>query len=592
MFFLALPLALLLSVLLVPLVRRLSFRVGRVAQPRKDRWHSTPTPTLGGVGMFLAFLPTVLTVAVLSGQLAHLRWSLLVSAVLMFAWGLYDDFKRITPPAKLVGQILAASLVIFFGDWIHFFPWEIANIGLTFVWLVGITNAINLLDNMDGLAGGVALIAAAVLTYFLWRADSQALLIISLALVGSILGFLIFNFPPAKIFMGDSGSLFLGFTLAALSVARRTQASNVLAVMAVPTLVFLLPIIDTSLVTITRLLRGQSPTQGGTDHTSHRLVAFGLTERQAVLFLYGVAFTSGVAAAAFEALDYDLSLVLIPLLVIALLLFTAYLGRLKVVATIAPPQGNIARLMVNLTYKRRLFEIALDFLLIALCFYLAFWTSLGLNLNDQNLNQYLQALPVAFATAFLSFYMAGIYRGVWQYLSISDFLRHFWAALGSAALSALILVLVYPQRYALDIFLLYAVFLFLGLATSRSSFQILDRLAPRRRQEGKKEKVLIYGASDAGEMALRWILRNPDLGYVPVGFVDDDAYKWGRSIHEVSVLGGLQQLGEILEYRQIGGVIIASAAGMSAETMSGLIAICRQKGAWLRVMHLDFELLQ
>ncbi len=591
--FVALPVAFLLSILLVPVVRRLSFRVGRVAQPRKDRWHSTPTPTLGGIGMFGAFLPTVLFVGLISGHLTQLRWSLLVSSVLMFAWGLFDDFKRISPPAKLVGQILAASLVIFFGDWIHFFPWEIANIILTFIWLVGITNAINLLDNMDGLAGGVALIAAAVLSYFLWQGDSQALLIMALAMVGSILGFLIFNFPPAKIFMGDSGSLFLGFTLAALSVARRTQASNVLAVMAVPTLVFLLPIIDTSLVTITRLLRGQSPTQGGTDHTSHRLIAFGLTERQAVIFLYGVALISGVAAAAFEALDYDLSLVLIPILMIALLLFTAYLGRLKVVTAIAPSQGNIARLMVNLTYKRRLFEITLDFLLISVGFYLAFWTSQGLNMTSVSMNLFLRSLPVALAAAFLSFFLAGVYRGVWQYVGVYDLLRHLWAALGSAVLAAVILMLVYPGRYALEIFLLYTVFLFLGLAASRSSFQILDRFSLRQRQERvKKENIIIYGAGDAGEMALRWILRNPDMGYTVVGFVDDDFYKWGRSIHEVNVLGGSDQLSEILEYRKIGGVIISSTAGVPGDAIAKVMATCRQKGAWVRVMRLDFETIE
>jgi UDP-GlcNAc:undecaprenyl-phosphate GlcNAc-1-phosphate transferase len=130
---------------------------------------------------------------------------------------------------------------------------SIANIILTFFWLVGITNAINLLDNMDGLASGVSLIAAGVLCYFFWRGGDDILLLLALALVGANLGFLVFNFPPAKIFMGDSGSLFLGFTLAALSIARRTQASNVFAVVGIPTLLFLLPILDTSLVTITRL---------------------------------------------------------------------------------------------------------------------------------------------------------------------------------------------------------------------------------------------------------------------------------------------------------------------------------------------------
>ena len=123
----------------------------------------------------------------------------------------------------------------------------------------------------------------------------------SLALAGSLLGFLVYNFPPAKIFMGDSGSLFIGFTLASLAIAnQKQQASDVLAVLGVPTLLFLLPILDTALVTFTRLMRGQSPVQGGRDHTSHRLIAFGLNERQTLFVLYGVALASAVLAAALE----------------------------------------------------------------------------------------------------------------------------------------------------------------------------------------------------------------------------------------------------------------------------------------------------
>ena len=177
---------------------------------------------------------------------------------------------------------------------------QLPNIVLTFFWLVGITNAINLLDNMDGLAGGISLITALILSYFFWQAGNFSLFLFSMALAGALLAFLIFNYPPASIFMGDSGSLFIGFTLAALAIAQRPQASNVFAVMAVPTLLFLLPILDTSLVTITRLLRGQSPAQGGSDHTSHRLVAFGLSERQTLSVLYGVAIFSGILAAALE----------------------------------------------------------------------------------------------------------------------------------------------------------------------------------------------------------------------------------------------------------------------------------------------------
>ncbi len=383
----------------MPVILRLSFRIGLVSMPKVERWHQKPTPTLGGVGIFIAFLVTLLFVSVTNSDLHWLakRWSILLGISVMFLIGLYDDLKHINPPVKLAFQLLAATLVIFFGNnTIDFFRWPIANIILTFFWLVGITNAINLLDNMDGLAGGVALIAAGFLSVFFYKAGNYELLILSLSIAGSILGFLVFNFPPAKIFMGDSGSMMLGFGLAALAVARRTQASNIFAIVGVPTLVFLLPILDTGFVTITRILRGQSPALGGKDHTSHRLVAFGLSERQALFVLYGIAIISGLASIGLEAWDYDLSLVLIPILLLGLSLFVAYLSRMKVVSSGEINQTNFTRWILNLTFKRRVFELGFDLLLIGVSYYLAFWTRYGLNMTSASMGLFLQSWPINF----------------------------------------------------------------------------------------------------------------------------------------------------------------------------------------------------
>jgi UDP-GlcNAc:undecaprenyl-phosphate GlcNAc-1-phosphate transferase len=587
--------SLIICILLIPLVRSFSFRFGYVSVPRKDRWHREPTPTLGGIAIFIAFIGSlIISLTISSGwDQLFVYWSLLAGSTLIFITGLYDDFKRITPPVKLFIQIIAATIVIFFGDRIDFFRWPIANILLTYIWLVGITNAINLLDNMDGLAGGISFIAALVLSYFFWRAENIPLLIISLSLAGSILGFVIFNFPPAKIFMGDSGSMFLGFSLAALAIIRRPQASNVFAIIAVPTLLFLLPILDTTLVTITRLMRGQSPTQGGTDHTSHRLIAFGLNERQAVLALYLIAIMSGVAGAGIEAIDYDLSLVLIPILLLVLSLFVAYLGRLKVVSDVVPKQGNIARLMVDITYKRRLLELALDLLIIAISYYLAFWTRFGLDMTTDSMNLFMQSWPIALGAAYLSFFLFGVYRGVWRYISVNDLIRYVLAAVSAVILTALVLILLYePGTYTYDVFLLYGLFLLLGLAASRSSFQILDRIYSSQRTRQGKDRIIIYGADDAGEMALRWIMRNPEIGYRPVGFIDDDQFKWGRSIHSIKVLGGKEKTEAVLEDNGINGVIVSSKDLLVTDNGKELISICSDRGIWLKTMRLEFELIE
>jgi UDP-GlcNAc:undecaprenyl-phosphate GlcNAc-1-phosphate transferase len=598
----ALSIALLSSLLLVPLIRRASLRWGYVTNPREDRWHTKPTPALGGIGIFGAFILSLLIISLLYGNAFEIQWGLLAGSGMVFLLGLYDDLRPITPPAKLVGQILAAAVVVFLGYTTKFFTpripndsvAQIPNILLTFIWLVGITNAINLLDNMDGLAGGLSLITAGILAFLFWRVDNQSLLLVSMALGGSILGFLVFNFPPASIFMGDSGSLFLGFTLAVLAVARQPQASNVFAVMGVPTLLFLLPILDTILVTFTRILRGQSPSQGGRDHASHRLIAFGLSERQAVLVLYVVALVSGVLATALESLNYYFSLILVPLLVISLTLLTAYLGGLKVTVGDPSPSKDraITRLFLNLTYRRRLLEIILDFFLIGIAYYLAFMVGFDLSLSQESLNLFLQSLPIAWGGAFLAFFYFGVYRGLWRYVGVDDLVRYIKAALGGVALIALPILFLYSARiYPPVIFVLFGVFLFLGLAASRSSFKVLDQVyAPQVRDQ--EERILIYGAGDAGEMALRWILMNPGLGLKPVGFLDDDTFKTGRQIHGVEVLGDLQQLEHLLSERDIDGVIITSDVQLADSVFRRLVSTIHAQGSWVRRLHFEFELVE
>ena len=597
--FISFVLSLILSMILVWSIRRLSLHYGWVVRPRSDRWHNKPTPMLGGVGIFAAFVISLLLITNISGGIDRSKWGLLAGSIVVFVIGLYDDFRKISPPAKLVGQIIAAALVIYLGYTTNFFTPKInntilaqlPNILLTFIWLIGITNAINLLDNMDGLAAGIALITTGFLGYLFWQTNDTVLWMVTLALGGSILGFLVFNFPPASIFMGDSGSLFIGFTLAILAIARPPQASNVFAVVGVPTLLFLLPILDTALVTVTRILRGESPARGGKDHASHRLVAFGLSERQTLGVLYTVAIVSGIAAIGIEEIDYWVSLILVPSLVISLALVTAYLGRIKVVDSSKERSGRIVQLMIDLTYRWHFLEILLDFFLIGISYFLAYWMSSGFRINESGLDQFLLSLPIVYAGSFLSFFYNGIYRGVWRYVGVGDFLKYARASLGSVVLLILASYLFLRGDYLNLLYAGYGVILFVSLALSRSSFKILDLLSSRQ-VRSREERVLILGAGDAGEMAIRWMMMNPEFGYHPIGIIDPDRNKKGLQIHGVPVLGDYDQIESILNKKKITGVVLTDAMKISDDKIMNILSVCRSNGQWVRKLRLEFERME
>jgi UDP-GlcNAc:undecaprenyl-phosphate GlcNAc-1-phosphate transferase len=223
--------------------------------------------------------------------------SILVGASLMSFLGVWDDQRSLSPYLKLVGQFLAASILVVGGVVIGTFRWEALNIAVTLGWVVAITNAMNLLDNMDGLSGGVAAVAA---IYFLLLAamnDQYLVGALSAALVGASLGFLVYNFNPASIFMGDAGSLFLGFMLAAVGIKLRFPDGVQIVTWMVPVLILGLPLFDTTLVVISRLRRSLNPlTTPGKDHVSHRLVAMGYTRREAVLICYLICAGLGIVA--------------------------------------------------------------------------------------------------------------------------------------------------------------------------------------------------------------------------------------------------------------------------------------------------------
>src|SRR5437870_5476122 len=489
----------LLTILFVPLIARLATRCGYVALPKGERWHTRPTPTLGGIAFFLGFLPPVLF---LSPDISSaLPFFIVVS--LMFIVGMYDDLRRINPATKLIGQIISAVTAMFCGYSLHFFTWAPLDALLTAMWIVGLTNSLNLLDNMDGLAGGIALIAFLYLAFLFEQQGDTQRAVLALALAGALVGFLLYNFYPATIFMGDTGSLFLGSALSLLTIHANGQASNILSLVAIPTCILLVPILDTTLVTITRLLRGQPISQGGKDHASHRLVILGLSEPQAALLLYLMAFIAGATAVLIKGVSYTLSLAFLPVVIISFTLFTAYLAQVEIVSAEEgrrkQSQKRFTMLVSRLTYKRRVLEVLLDLMVISFAYYLAFNLRFEFQLSDALVSLFLTSLPVVVMATYTGFFLFGIYRGLWRHTGLEDLVRIAKAAACGTLLSMAALILVYRfDGYSRIVLIVYRLLLFLGVTGSRLSFRLFGLFMARTQQE--KIPVLIYGADDSGEI--------------------------------------------------------------------------------------------
>jgi UDP-GlcNAc:undecaprenyl-phosphate GlcNAc-1-phosphate transferase len=286
--------ALLLAIGAVPVMRRVALQTGTVDKPAARKIHSSPVPLLGGAAIYLAFILVLL----FFGDRDYINEvvGIFVGASLMSFMGVVDDRWGMGSYAKLAGQLLAASILVYTGVKVQLFGgWF--DVLVTIVWVVGITNALNLLDNMDGLSGGVAMIAAIFFTLLAAMSKQYLVGALAAALAGACAGFLIYNWNPAHIFMGDAGSLFLGFMLAAVAIKLRFPSNSTTVTWMIPLLVLGLPIFDTTLVFISRMRRGKNPlTTPGKDHVSHRLAFLLGSKREAVLVCYLICCAFGVSA--------------------------------------------------------------------------------------------------------------------------------------------------------------------------------------------------------------------------------------------------------------------------------------------------------
>jgi UDP-GlcNAc:undecaprenyl-phosphate/decaprenyl-phosphate GlcNAc-1-phosphate transferase len=577
--------ALALSAALVPLCRKVAIRTGYVASPRTDRWHTRPTALFGGV----AIAVTVLALGAVGADLRALALPL-AGGALIFIVGLADDVLSLKPSTKLIAQIALAAMFVFFGARLNWTSWPSIDMLLTLVWLVGVTNAFNLLDNMDGLCAGVALIAGvALMSGLAGRPGTGEEMRYLAILLGATTGFLIYNYHPASIFMGDAGSLFLGFTLAALTLTAGGpdhDRSKVLSIVAAPMLVLLIPIFDTTLVTASRLLSGRPVSQGGRDHSSHRLVAIGLPEASAVRVLWVLAAAGGAVGFIVRRFADDRAWLLGAVFLLAMVVFAVYLAQVRVYdEQAALPSRGVTPVIVRFMYKRRVAEVLLDACLVAIAYYAA-WR---LRFEGVDWAAYfprmLESLPIVLAVQLVALFVFGTYRGAWRHFGLMDAVALAKAtAAGTLSIIAAVVYLYRFENYSRGVFVIYAALLILLVAGSRASFRLIGEFA-RRRQAGSR--LVIYGDAQAGALLLSELLRDGREPFRMVGFIDEDPATHMLRVQGYPVLGGERRLIELIQAGEV-DVIVVSARAVDADRLRRLEAACREYE--VRLLRLTYRL--
>ena len=574
--FAALPATLLTIGLLLraPLARRV------VAAPNADRWHRSDTPLLGGIGIFVGLVAGI-GVALAAGTVGGTRelWGIVGGCTIVFVAGLLDDALTLNPLVKLGAQFAAAAVALEAGLRVEVVSNDLFATALGLLWLVGMTNAFNLLDNMDGLAATLAGIACVFFAIDAVAAHpSHVALAIAVSVCLACAGFLPYNLrlaKPAAVFMGDSGSQVLGFALASLGLFSSWKvAGSTVATLLLPILVLAVPILDTTLVTVVRLLEGRPIYRGGRDHTSHRLVYQGLSERRAVVLLALVSAALGATSLAYDTLgNYFITLAGVLLTFAFLLQFGSYLADVSRAQTAEAPPSFIRSLLVN---PRRFVEVLVDFALISGSFAAAYAIRVQGEGTPWMRHVFYVTLPALLVARYVAFILAGLYRGVWRYAGARDAVSIFSAVVASEAAAFLFIWATVPWNgfprgiFFIDLLLCSAL---IGAARfwERAFARALSSLVGRHEQR----RVLIVGAGRSGRSLLRELRETP--GERVVGFVDDDPGLRKRRLQGVPVVGATDEIGWALGRFDPDAVLVTIPAAPRPK-LDAVIEACGRAG--------------
>jgi UDP-GlcNAc:undecaprenyl-phosphate GlcNAc-1-phosphate transferase len=603
-------LASILSFLITPAVRSVAKKLGAFDLPGERKVHYKPIARLGGLAIYVTFnLILIITSRVDLFffpvdflEKINFPW-LLVASTIIFSIGAVDDVRRIPPAIKFFFQIVAGLIVALtcvkiraislpFGS-IQLGIWSIP---VTVLWVVGITNAINLLDGLDGLAAGTSFIVCLAMFGISLFNQDIGIALTSIILAGSILGFLRYNFHPASIFLGDSGAYFLGFVLSVFPLLGGLKGTTTFAIL-IPILALGLPIIDTGLSMLRRLLKslhifevdpdknvvkfffldGWAMFKADRSHIHHRLLEMGFTQRKAVILLYGISLVLGGLAFSsvyFKNINYALFLTTIGI--------ASYIGVRKLGYSDIQilRNGKLLPLFDAPVVNIRILRFFVDMGFIVLSYYLAFLLRFEGAL-DPTIKEYcLETIPLILSVKMGIFYLSGLYKGAWRYTSVNEVIKMLKAVMLSCLASALFLWAI-PGLGVVSLSVLFIDFnlLFFFVTGARSSFRVLEQLHVSNNHHGKK--VLIFGVDKESIQALREFINNPRLDLSPVGFIDEDERNKGKEINGYPILGTLDSLENIIRNHSISEVII-TRDNISGAKFDRLCQICNDHQISLR----------
>ena len=550
---------------------------------------------MGGVAIVAGTIAGFATIAArpeLLGTIAD-WYPVPLAALAMFIIGILDDRLQLSPLAKLVASLAIGAFLVFAlvgAEPVGAVP-SLFTLVAT-VWFAGICHATNLLDNMDGLAAGVGLIAAIFLAALLAGFLGPALVVLLTALAGALLGFLYWNRSRARLFMGDSGSLFIGALLAAASLVPVYNAPLAFISPAViVVLILIVPLFDTGFVLVLRRLAGRKATKGGTDHVSHRLVSLGFSDRSAVRILYLLGLSGGATAwVLLSARGVEPMLPLVAVFAVLLVLVGIYLARVPAYDAgdfVALQKSSFAPFLKDLTFRWHAAEVMLDMVLIAVCYYLAFRLRFEGEDLDQFLPYFTASLPVVLGCKLAALYGSGLYRRSWATFGLRDLT----VALRGVGMGSLLSILTAVYLYRLAgfsraVFVLDALLLSVAIVATRASFRAKSLVAATRSKRSRR--VLVYGAGAFGQTLVREMRANALWNMNPVAFIDDDPMKARRWIMGVQVRGTVEELESTMR-RYAADEVILSSPSINGDLERRIRDTCAGLNRPVRRLHMDIR---